>query len=397
MKPIAFVIPWYGDDIRGGAEQACNYLAHILSNAGISVEVLTTCVREASDDRGINTLEHGLFFESGVPVRRFPVRKRDVDAFTRANLKIYNNEPFDIEDEKIYFREDINSPDMYRFIQDHKDFYHCFVFIPYMYGPIYNGMLECMEKAYLIPCLHDESYAYMSMVKKCIESFKGLIFLSKPESELAHKLYCLDGIKTNILGGGIDTDWVDQCDPQAFRNKYNIYDNFILFAGRKDAGKKADELVLFFTMYKKIHNDVDIKLVLLGGGTLQIPEDCKKDVLDLGFVPVEDKRNAFSAATIFCNPSQFESFSIVIMESWLAKRPVLVSEKCAVTTNFCLESNGGLFYQNYAEFEACVNYLLKNHNIADQMGQNGFKYVIERFSHDVIVKKYLQFFDMQIG
>ena len=33
-KPVALVIPWYGDDIRGGAEKECNYLAHSLTDAG---------------------------------------------------------------------------------------------------------------------------------------------------------------------------------------------------------------------------------------------------------------------------------------------------------------------------------------------------------------------------
>ena len=33
-KPIALVIPWYGDQIQGGAEKECNYLAHSLTSAG---------------------------------------------------------------------------------------------------------------------------------------------------------------------------------------------------------------------------------------------------------------------------------------------------------------------------------------------------------------------------
>ena len=81
------------------------------------------------------------------------------------------------------------------------------------------------------------------------------------------------------------------------------------------------------------------------------------------------------------------------MESWIAKRPVLVSEHCAVTTNFCLESNGGLYYQNYAEFRECVNYLLNHTSVGDKMGENGFEYVMENFTHEKIAQKYLKFLD----
>ena len=91
MKPIAFVIPWYGSNIRGGAESECNQLAHCLHDAGISVEVLTTCVKQASDDRGINTLKEGVFIEDEILVRRFKVRKRNSDRFHAANYKLYNN------------------------------------------------------------------------------------------------------------------------------------------------------------------------------------------------------------------------------------------------------------------------------------------------------------------
>lgn len=391
MKPIALVIPWYGDDIRGGAEQECNYLAHALQDAGADVEVLTTCVKDASADRGTNTIKPGLYTESGIKVRRFKVRKRDESAFIKSNSKIYNNENFTLDDEAVYFKEDINSPDMYEYIRNNKDNYKCFIFIPYMYGVTFNGSTECEEKSVIIPCLHDESYAYMNVLKEKMPKFKGMIFLSKPESDLAHSLYDISNTKTAILGGGLDTEWYADCKPDDFKNKYKIQDDFILFAGRKDAGKKADQLRDFFIKYKIRNPESTLKLVYIGGGDLAIPQEYKKEIFDLGFVSIEDKHDALAAAKFLCNPSYFESFSIVIMESWVAKRPVLVSEHCEVTKNFCLETNGGLYYRNYQEFELCINYLLENSDIADAMGENGFEYVMNNFTHEKIAKKYIVF------
>ena len=112
-KPIGLVIPWYGDNIRGGAEQECNYLAHSLQNAGAKVEVFTTCVKEASSDRGKNTLKAGTYIESGICVHRFLVNtQRDVAAYTESNNRIYHNDNFTQHDEEIYFANDINSSDM---------------------------------------------------------------------------------------------------------------------------------------------------------------------------------------------------------------------------------------------------------------------------------------------
>jgi len=393
MKPIAFVIPWYGDDIRGGAEAECNHLAHCFQDMGAAVEVLTTCVREASDDRGKNTRKPGVSVESGIKVRRFKVRKRDVRRFDHANTKLYYSQPATREEERMYLEEDINSPEMYSYIRENRDKYEFFIFMPYLYGPTYNGSVECPDNSVIIPCLHDEGYAYMELMKERMSRFKGMIFLSKPEGELAHRLYDLSKVKTAVLGAYVESGWEDSCDPQAFRKKYDIQDDFILYAGRKDSGKKADELMKFFIQYKKMHKEEKLKLVMIGGGTLEIPEEFQREVIDLGFVSIEDKHNAFAASLFLCNPSYFESFSIVIMESWLTKRPVLVSEHCAVTTNFCQENNGGLYYDNFGTFCGCLDFMLNNREIADGMGENGYQYVIENFTHDVIGKKYLTFLE----
>jgi glycosyltransferase involved in cell wall biosynthesis len=393
MKPIALVIPWYGDEIKGGAEQECNYLAHSLKNAGADVEVLTTCVREASEDRGINTLEEGEHIESGIFVRRFKVRPRDMDRFVPANLKIYHGQPVTLEEEKAYFEEDINSPDLYEFIRANKDNYKCFIFIPYMYGPTYNGSKKCPDNCIMIPCLHDESYAYLRLTKKMMERMRGLIFHAEPEYLLAKRLYDLNSVRVGVLGEGIDTEWHSQCSGDRFRQNYGISGDFILFAGRKDAGKRADELVRFFCRYMEINPHRNIKLVFIGGGSLDIPDKYRERICDLGFVSVEDKHDAFAAASFLCNPSWFESFSLVVMESWIAKRPVLVSEHCAVTTNFCLEANGGLYFRDFLTFAGTVDYLLDHEDVARKMGENGFRYVMDNFTHEVIGRKYLGFIE----
>lgn len=397
MKKVAFVIPWYGSDIRGGAETECNHLAHCLKEKGIQTEVFTTCVQDAAADRGKNTLKEGIRDEDGIPVRRFKVKTRDAARFNNANEKMYYNRPFTVEDEKSYFEEDINSPDMYRYIEENKDEYSFFIFIPYLYGPTYFGVSVVPEKAVLIPCFHDEGYVYMKLIKEMVEKVRGIVFLSEPERKLADKIFDLDKIKTETLGAYVESDWVNKARPEEFRKKYNIMDEFILYAGRKDAGKKADQLVAYFSSYKKMHPLDTRKLVLIGGGSINIPHDLKDEILDLGFVSAEDKYNAYSAAYLICNPSYFESFSIVIMEGWLAKKPVLVSAHCEVTTDFCKRSNGGLYYSDYAEFCGCLDYLVEKKENARIMGENGFEFVSNNFIKSVIAEKYTRFLEKLDG
>ena len=145
-------------------------------------------------------------------------------------------------------------------------------------------------------------------------------------------------------------------------------------------------------IFKKRNSDYELDLVLIGGGTVDIPNEIKKYVFDLGFIDLEDKYKCYSNALTLVQPSLNESFSIVIMESWLTGRPVIVNEKCDVTKNFAIKSNGGLYFNNYLEFEEILKLYIKNKEMANELGQNGKKYVIENFDREVITKKYIDFF-----
>jgi len=387
VKKIAFVIPWYGEDISGGAETELRGLAHHLQDAGVELEVLSTCVQDFRSDWNVDYHKPGVENCAGITVRRFSVRKRDTVQFDKVNAKFMFGETVSTEDEKIFMREMVNSPDLYKYIREHKTEYELFAFIPYMFGTTYFGVQECLEKAILIPCLHDEAYAHMSLFKNCFSMVAGMTFLSDPERLLAEKLYAVSGDSFVYLGAGVDTDFSSDAD--RFRKKYNMNTPFILYAGRKEAGKRVDELIRYFVEYKR-RNPSELKLVLIGGGEIEIPSE---EIIDLGFVPTQDKYDAYAAATMFCNPSEMESFSIVIMESWLAQVPVLVNGKCAVTTDFAKKANGGLYYLSYAEFEGCVNYLLDHREVSRQMGENGRAFVSANFAWNVIVDKYRSYFE----
>ena len=144
------------------------------------------------------------------------------------------------------------------------------------------------------------------------------------------------------------------------------------------------------------HTDSKLKLVLIGGGYMTVPESAKEFVLDLGFVDTQDKYNAMAAAELLCQPSKNESFSIVIMESWLCGRPVLVHGKCPVTSDFVRRAQGGLYFNDYYEFEGCLEWMLRNPDKTALLGQNGNGFVRENFDWNIITRKYVTFFERLI-
>ena len=389
MKKTGFVAPWYGETIGGGAEAELRGLAHHLKDAGVELEVLTTCAECFASDWNVNYHPPGLTEEAGIPVRRFPVRKRDTAAFDAVNLKLMRGGPVTAEEEETYCREMINSPELVAWLREHEGEYGLFVFIPYMFGTTYYGALACPEKSVLIPCLHEESYAHMKCFREAYASVRGMVFNAEPERRLAEKLFGVCGESFVTFGIGMDTDWTP--DAERFRRKFGIRDPFVLYAGRKDAGKRTDLLIAYFHEYKR-RNPGNLRLVLIGGGRVDLPAG--GDVLDLGFVEAQDKYDAYGAAELFCNPSETESFSLVVMESWLAETPVLVNGKCAVTRDFACRAGGGLYFENFPEFEQCVKYLAARRDVAQKMGRNGRRFVLNHFDWNVIVEKYREYFRM---
>lgn len=390
MRKIGFVIPWYGEDIPGGAEMELREVATHLQRAGMDVEILTTCVREFSADWNENYYSAGTAMVEDIAVRRFPVRRRDTAAFDRVNRRLMEGQHLSLQEEKTFVEEMVNSPQLYEYLKDASDDYALYVFIPYMFGTTYYGMQACPEKSVLIPCFHDEAYLYLRLFRQAYIQARGIIYNAMPEMELANKVYDFTTTEQICMGIGMDTNICANAD--AFRKAYRIQKPFLLYAGRKDAGKNVHTLLRYFAEYKQRHGDSDLQLVLIGGGSIEIPASVRDDVYDLGFVSRQDKYDAMAAAELLCQPSHNESFSLVIMESWLCGRPVLVHSQCAVTRDFARRANGGLYFRNYFEFEGCVQYILTHPEQARTMGQNGGAFVRENFDWDVIVEKYRAFF-----
>ena len=82
--------------------------------------------------------------------------------------------------------------------------------------------------------------------------------------------------------------------------------------------------------------------------------------------------------------SEFESLSMVVLESMIMKTPVLVNGRCEVLKGHCLRSRAGLYFKNYFEFEGSINYLLNNEKIYRIMCENGKKYVDENYQFDYV-------------
>lgn len=383
---LAFVVPWYGRSIPGGAEALAYQTAVHLKQAGLDVIVLTTCIRDLHADWGRNDHKPGVTVEDGVAVHRFGVKRRNRQAFDQLNWRLMQGQPISPQEEQVFNEEMISCPDLYRYIQQQQRDY-LFFFIPYMFPTTYFGAQICPRRSAMIPCLHDEAYARLAIHRQVIPQVSALLFNSHAEQSLTERLFALGPAQIRrVVGVGVETTW--QGDGTRFRAKYGLGQRpLLLYAGRREPGKNTPLLLQYWQRYMA-ENGRDAALVLLGAGDVAIPPTLQDVVIDLGFVPLQDKYDAYAAADLFCMPSVHESFSIVIMESWLAGTPVLVHGDCDVTREHVQKANGGLYFQDYAEFAAAVQYLLNRPHLAARLGQQGRQHVLDHYNWSAIIARY---------
>lgn len=382
MDRIAFVCPRYETAQSGGAEFLARSFAEQLTRRKLfKADILTTCARDHFTWE--NHYPEGAQIINGVNVIRFKVDPRDTQTYLRIQ-DLISRDAASKEEELLWITNSVRSSAMREYIRANENSYRYFFFLPYLFGTTYDGMKLVPEKSILIPCLHNEGFARLSIVKDMFLNARGIIFNAPEEARLAGELY--GTTFDRYAGVGIEAPASETAiAPEELFTKYGISKPYLLYIGRKEAGKNAPMIADYFSAYRK-HTGSGINLVMAGSGELDSSN--LHGVTSLPFLDEAEKTCAYRECLALCQPSTNESFSIVMMEAWLQGRPCLVHENCAVTKGHCLRSNGGLCFRDYHEFYACLEWLIENAGQADTMGRQGRRYVLDHYSWDRVISRF---------
>jgi glycosyltransferase involved in cell wall biosynthesis len=378
---VGFVVPRYGNDVVGGAETLVRGLAEHLAAAGSPVEVLTTCARDHLTWK--NAVRPGVSRIQGVVVRRFPLRPRDERRHAWLQQRILRGGRLRPEEEQRWMEASVTCPDLFTYLAGHQGEHDLVCFAPYLFGTTLRGVPLVPGRAVLIPCLHDEPFAHLGVVRDVFQACRGFIFNALPEAALADKLYGIGDRPAGVVGLGFDPP--PPTDPAAFRRRHGLEGPILLYLGRKEAGKNVPLLIQYALRFRATHR-ADLILVLAGEGPVAAPPDIP-GVRDLGYLEPAEKAAAYAAATVVCQPSLNESFSIVLMESWLAGTPVLVHARCPVTTDHVRRAGGGLAFDDYYEFAEALDLLLEDGARRRRMGTQGRAYVEAEYAWPAVTAR----------
>ena len=374
QRKIGIVTPRYGVGVLGGAEQGIRGWAEQLAARGYTVEALTTTTVDMS-----NWGDHvppGVDHLNGVTIRRFRTTSIDDRWFHAVREQAEAGKLPRFREEQRFMEHNLRSVDLEQFIAQHAEEYACLLVIPYLFGTSYWTIRTAPERSILIPCLHDEPLARLSIFRSMLEQAAAIFFNSEEEEAFATRVLGVTNPYRACLGFGFP-DHPVAGNPHRFREHSGITGPFLLYAGRLEHGKNVPLLIDYFIRYKTERPGA-LTLALSGTGDISPPS--RHDIVALGMLPREVLNDAFAGALALCQLSLNESFSLVLMESWLQGRPVIVHADCAVTNGHVERSGGGYAVRSYEDFRAAVDTLLANDEHAATPGARGKAYVIERYT-----------------
>ncbi len=405
-KPkIAMIVQRYGKGVNGGAEYHCKVLAEQLAQQ-CDVTVLTSCALDYHVWE--NVLPPGEEIIDGIRVLRFPqTGKRNKKVLRRIHRKFRKRRLYQkvlksvgllstfehwfpatgvVTEAEEFAWASNQGPYLLELIEFLKDSHHQFdalLFFTYLFYPTIYGLRVAPQKSILIPTAHDEPPIYFSIFRKVFDKPKAILFNTLSERNFIHQRFGNQAIYHDITGVGIDVPKFKRVDVTDFVHPDEPY---LIYIGRIDRGKGCRVLFDFFLNFlDKNPSFKHLKLVLVGQKFMDIPASA--NIVATGFVSEDLKWSLLESARALVIPSLYESLSLVTLESMAIGVPVIANERCEVLKNHITDSDGGLLYESYADFEKALFTLFDPTFDLAKMKRLAADYVNARYQWEPIVQK----------
>ncbi|MGH9081734.1 MAG: glycosyltransferase family 4 protein [Acidimicrobiales bacterium] len=387
---VAFVTPRYGPQVMGGAETAARQLAeHLVAELGWQAEAFSTCALDHITWEDV--LVPGDSECNGVRVHRFPsVSGRTPDFYALdGRLRLA---PAAATRREAQRWVDLNGPVTPALVETLcASDVDVVAFYPYLYYPTVRAIDRAPMPAVLHPAAHDEPALYLPVFAGTYADADALCYHTVAERRLVQRVHRVAEKPQTVLGLGVGESLAAG---RPGGEVLGIGDRpYLVSVGRVDEHKGSVMLAAFFRQYKERHPG-PLALALVGPVSATIPGD--PDIVVTGTVDEADKWDIVRDATVSVSPSALESFSLVVLEAWIERVPVVVNATCDPTREHCERSGGGLWFGSYRQFEAVLDRLLGDRDLRRRLGERGRAYVDEYYHWPALIRRYAGFLEQVV-
>jgi len=244
------------------------------------------------------------------------------------------------------------------------------VVLPYLYLPAFTAITTLAGRVPLVfhPCAHDEPPLRLPLYERLFRLSDALGFFTEEEAALVRRRFRVER-PFAVTGIGVDVD-IPHPPPTPIDGLGER--PYLVCVGRIDPGKGTLELVEWFGRYKDARPG-PLALVLVGDRANEVAPH--RDVVLTGIVDEPTKQAIIEHSLAFVQPSHYESFSIVLMEAWTARKAAAVQALSPVLAGHARRSGGALPYRNEEELGEVLDLLVSQPALRERLGDAGRAYV----------------------
>jgi glycosyltransferase involved in cell wall biosynthesis len=382
---LGLIVPRYGTEVVGGTEHWLRTLCeHLVSLRGWEAEVFTTCAVSAAT--WANELPPGEYRINDVTVHRHP----SLSGRDPAYLDLYHTVRVDPE----------SVPDRLaqRYVQlvgpvcpdaiDAAEASDCDLVAatPYLFWPSVYGVPRLGRRVIFHGAAHDEPELHLPLMRDVYAAVGGFSYNSFAERDLVQRTFPVAHLPSSVIGNAVVEGHGDQAAARTALG-LDAGEPFVLCLGKVERAKGAHLLAELWGLYRRRRPRAP-RLVFVG--PVHDPVAPAEGLIVAGQQPEEVKWGALAGCQLLISPSAWESFSLVVVEGWLAGKPVLVNGRCEPTVEHCVRSRGGLWFGRYGDFEVAVDRLLADAGWRDRLAANGEAYARRLYSWPAITERYAQ-------
>jgi len=263
-----------------------------------------------------------------------------------------------------------------------------------------GGDPEQMEKKYKFSRRISEEL-------RIFRSVKAQTVTTKVEKEKLEQLYGYASDNIVVIPPGVDIHTFRPLEPGERKTKTGLPDRYVFCLSRIDSNKGHDLLLNAFNLVRKAIPGVHL---VIGGGSPK-PRQRELEVLAtiksiidekgmhgrvhvMGYVPDALLIPSYQQAELFVLPSIFEPFGMTALEAMACGRPVIASKFGGIREVISPGENGLLVDpSNTSELADAMIMLLRDRQLAESMGQRGYKTIHRYFSWEAIAEKHIAFYE----
>ena len=272
-----------------------------------------------------------------------------------------------------------------RYIADHVAEYDLVVTHNNIFRPATVAIAEAKKHSVpsiLIPHAHlDDDFYHFQDWLECAQN--ASIVLAVPRA--ACHFLTEKGCNVRYLSAGCDAnEEFTLQDQEAFNKIYSSKRQFFIVLGRKAGAKGYHQIIK--TVDQLNREGLDIQAVLIGPDDDGIPVD-GPNVVYLGRQPRNIVRGALLSCVGLCNMSSSESFGIVLLEAWLAGKPVIANKNCAAFHDMAVHNQNALLV-DHNELADAMRRVYLEPELRDRLADEG-KIIVEKFEWSNVTEEFL--------